>query len=288
MKNKKYSLIVLVVLNILICINMILKPDIFTICSSVLIIFALLYIYIKNKLIVTISLYMVTFFATILSIIAESFNGSGFLLFYFYFLILTLCIMIKFNHKFEIALPVTVSILITFFIVIGLFDLLNYSYLFLIAIGVLCVLYVLKNKKIFNEKIDSINSKSFIIITLLFVASILSGFGRYVTKWDEYSYWGYAAKVLINTHSLREMLSYVGTMNTYPPVSSIWHYIVSVFVGYSESNLYIGLTFLSFIFIMPVFIRIEKNKNTFLFLLILASVGFPLLLNGSISYDTGT
>lgn len=221
---------------------------------------------------------------SILHVISNSANVYGLLFLYLFILLISFVFYCATNLKFEVSIPISVSILILFFVLLGLLNLLKYSYLFLIIIIIACVIYLFKNKSSIKKKALSISKISFILFSVLFLIAILTGLGRYVHKWDEYSYWAYAAKVLINTSSITKMVSSVASMNTYPPVSSVWHYIVSLFLGYSEPNLYIGLTLLSFIFLMPIFMKI-KEKNVFSIIVFsIIATAFPYLFNGSYSY----
>lgn len=220
----------------------------------------------------------------LLTILFNSFNPIGMFLLFSILILFTITFMTITNHKFEISLVISTSILILFFILIGIFNLLKISYIFLIIIIISSIIYLIKNKNKTINSIKNINKKTFIIFSILFLVAILSGVGRYVHKWDEYSYWAYAAKVTINTSSIKDLVSYTGTMYNYPPVSSIWHYIVHLFIGYSEPNLYIGLTLLDFIFLMPLFMKIEKKNIIGTILLMIIGVTFPYLFNGSISY----
>ena len=274
-----------ITIYILLTINAILKFDVYTFISSLIIasIIFMIYKFVNNKPL-SITIYIITVLTTLGSILAESFNGIGILLFYLFLLICALTVMIRTNYRFEIALPVSASLLIFLFIIFGFCNILNYSIFMVLVITIICIIYIYKNERTFDKCIKNFNNTNFIIFSVLYLVAIIGGFGRYVHKWDEYSYWGYSAKVLIDTKSFGAFLSYMGTMNTYPPVSSIWHFIFSTFAGFSESNLYIGLTILDFIFLMPVFIKSEDNRKSFTVLLVIASFGFPLLLNGSISY----
>lgn len=221
--------------------------------------------------------------ASLLSLLFSSINVLGLILLYVFIMIVTLTISNIFKLKFEISLPVSISILIFSFIMIAIAGLLKYSYIFLILFTLGCLVYIYKNKSEVLNQINKINTTSFVIFSVLFLIAILSGIGRYVHVWDEYSYWAYAAKVIINTDSLRELVSYTGS--SYPPVSSIWHYVFSLFCGYSESNLYIGLTILDFIYIMPIFIKLNKKNTLLNILFVLVSIFIPYLFNGSISYS---
>lgn len=221
---------------------------------------------------------------SILSMMCNSFNAIGILLLYIFLLLMSLTLSFKYNYKFEISIVISTTLLILFFVIIGIMGLLKLSYLFLVLITFICIYYLLKDKNNLKIKYEKINKKSIIVFSMLFFIAILGGVGRYVHKWDEYSYWAYAAKVTIDTSSIKDLVSYTGSMNTYPPVSSVWHYIFSLFSGYSEPNLYIGLTILDFIYIMPVFLNLQKKNIFSNILFIVAVVGFPYLFNGSISY----
>lgn len=221
---------------------------------------------------------------SLLNLIFNSFNLLGMLILFSFILLITMLFKTKTKLNFEISLVFSVSCLILFFIIFGLIGLLKYSKILILIILIFSIYNLMRNKEDLKEQIKNINKTSLIIFSFLFLISILIGAGRYVHKWDEYSYWGYAAKVLINTDSYKMMVSSVSSMYNYPPVSSIWHYIVSIFLGYSEPNLYIGLSLLTFIYMMPVFMYCKKKGILFNLLFIISSVCFPLLFDGSISY----
>lgn len=221
----------------------------------------------------------------ILSLLFTSFNGIGFLLFFIFLLLITLDVMVSTENNFEISLVTSVSSLILLFVALGILNLLTWSPLFLIIIVAISVFYLLKNKSKMIKSIKSINIKSVIIFSMLFIVAILGGVGRYVHKWDEYSYWAYAAKVCINENSLYAVISRLGVTKTYPPVSTIWHYLISVFSGYSEPNLYIGLSILTFIYMMPLFSKLNTKKTFTIIAFVLTCIYFPILFNGSITYS---
>ena len=220
----------------------------------------------------------------LLTLVFNSYNGTGFLLLYAFILLITFACMIKTKLRFEISLVVSVSILIFSFIVLGLLNILSFSLLFLLIVSLALIYYIYRNNNLFFKNLESIDAKTIIIFSVLFLIAILGGVGRYVHSYDEYSYWGYAAKIAINEDSLYAVISNLGATRAYPPVSTIWHYIVSVFSGYSEPNLYIGLTILTFIYLMPIFMYIINKKSFTIVVFLLAAVFFPLIFNGSISY----
>ena len=220
----------------------------------------------------------------LLALLFNSYSSSGFLLLYAFILLITFACMIKTKLRFEISLVVSVSILIFSFIVLGLLNILSFSFLFLLIVSLALIYYIYHNNNLFFKNLESIDTKTIIIFSVLFLIAILGGVGRYVHSYDEYSYWGYAAKIAINEDSLYAVISNLGATRAYPPVSTIWHYIVSVFSGYSEPNLYIGLTILTFVYLMPIFMYIINKKSFTIVVFLLAAVFFPLIFNGSISY----
>lgn len=227
---------------------------------------------------------IIVLIASILSLVFNSFNVFGFIILFGFLFLISIVTTVKTKLTYEISLVVSTSLLLVFFIILGLLNLLKFSELFVLIITVCSLFYLYKNKKQTIKQINSVNKTSLVIFSILYLIAILSGVGMYVHIWDEYSYWAYAAKVLINTDSFKMMTSSVSSMYNYPPVSSIWHYFVSIFSGYSEPNLYIGLSILTYIYMLPIFIYSTNKKLLFKILLVVSTVGFPLLFGGSISY----
>lgn len=221
---------------------------------------------------------------SLLALLFNSYSSSGFLLLYAFILLITVACMIKTNFRFEISLVISISILIFSFIILGLLNILSISLIFLLIVSLALLYYIYHNSNSFFEKIETIDIRTIIIFSILFLIAILGGVGRYVHSYDEYSYWAYAAKIAINEDSLYAVISNLGATRAYPPVSTIWHYIVSVFSGYSEPNLYIGLSILTFIYLMPIFMYIINKKSFTIVVFLLAAVFFPLIFNGSITY----
>lgn len=254
---------------------------------SFLILFILNYLRKKQKISKQLFLFFssIIFLYNIFENVFNSLNTFGFLLLYMFLILIALACMIITTTNFEISLVLSTSILILLFIIIGALDILKLSLLVILIICLACLLIIAKNRKKNKDILNNLfNSKGLKIFSILYVVAILAGVGRYVHVWDEYSYWAYAAKVVINTDSLKSLCTYVGNMNTYPPVSSIWHYIVNIFSDYSEPNLYIGLAILEFIYIMPVFMKLKKQNWLTTSLVTVCICGTPLVFGGSISY----
>ena len=220
-----------------------------------------------------------------ISCIFVSLNINSFLALFLFLITITLVSVIKFNKKFEVAIIISVSLLILFFILIALLNILHLSLYIMIGISLASIIYIQKNKKQPIVEILEENKKILIIFTILYIIAILGGIGRYVHLYDEYSYWAYAAKVMITENSLYSVLNYLGATKGYPPVSNLWYYIINIFTGYKEAYLYIGLSLLNFIYMLPIFGKIIKKNNYMIALFVTAIAFSPLLFNGSIAYD---
>lgn len=226
---------------------------------------------------------VIIFVYNILANLSNSVNILGLLILYFFIIFITYICMTITKLNFEISLVSSVTFLILLFTIAGVLNFLKISIFILLILCLIGIYILIKEKKQIDVN-ALFNLNGIKIFSILYLIATIAGIGRYVHVWDEYSYWAYAAKVVINTDSLKELCTYVGSMNNYPPASSIWHYIVNIFSGYSESHLYIGLCILEFTYIMPVFMFLKNKKWMTAILLVACACGFPLAFGGSISY----
>lgn len=290
MKKKIVRIIPLVIIFILLLVHTILNRNESSMSclllknSLVFIISILISIFINNKKL-RIGFYAMSIISIIIGSVFSSFDYFAFLLMYLFIILITITFMVKDNSKFELAIVEAVSGTIGVFILISLVDLLKYSKLLLIIMALGTSIYLYINRKQTKEIINKININSFLVFTALFIVAILGGVVRYIHSWDEYSYWAYAAKICINEKSFLSVISKLGNTRNYPPVATIWHYIVSSFTkGFSEPNLYIGMTLISFIYFIPAITHlIEKNKK-YIVIFVIAILSFPLLFSGAYTY----
>ena len=225
-----------------------------------------------------------TILLLILGCIFKNFDSIAFVLLYLFIILITNTFMIITNYKFEISIVGSIFFIISLFIILGLLNILFLSKLFLLIITITSLIYIYKNKNKFIN--NNTNVTALTIYSVLFVIAVAGGIGRYVHSWDEYSYWAYAAKVCINEKSIYSVIEKLGNTRNYPPVATIWHYIVSSFSeGFNEPNLYIGLTILSFSCFMPTIKNmINANKKT-IALFTIGIISFPLIFSGAYSYS---
>ena len=250
----------------------------------ILLIITLANLTMKNDKKIRLNYNLVTIFLLLLGCAIKSFDSSAFILIYLFINIITNVFMSFTKYRYEISIVGATFLLITLYIIFGLVDILKFSKLYLLIITITSLIYLYKNREKYVGKIDDKNIKSLTIFTIIFAIAVVGGVERYVHSWDEYSYWAYAAKACINEKSIYSMIERLGTTRNYPPVATLWHYIISSFSnGFNEPNLYIGLTILSFICFMPILKNIIDNgKNVILF--IIAILSFPLMFSGAYSY----
>lgn len=237
-------------------------------------------IYKKNFLYV----FLIIIFYNIISNMFSHFNAFGFLLIYLFLMISTYATQLVIKKKFEFSIVAFTSILLLCLFLFGILNILMCAKYFIGLLFICSIFVIFKNK---DKKIEFVNSGS-IIFSILFVVAVLGGVGRYVHIWDEFSHWAFDAKVTIDNAKLTLYTGMNYSTNSVPPLLTLWHYFISLFNGgFNEPNLYIGLSIFIFIYMMPMFLYIDKKKIGFLtiVLYVIVSYGFNFLFDGAYSYS---
>ncbi|MBP3920867.1 MAG: hypothetical protein J6D28_04805 [Bacilli bacterium] len=262
--------------------------SIFNVCflASLLIIIILMFLFNLKKISKKTFIYLISIIAfyNLLSNIFSHFNAFGFLLLYLFLVFSTYATQLVIKRKFEFSIVIFTSALLIVLYLFGILNILPFVKYLIISLIFFEIIIVIKNKS--NSKFEFIDT-SLIIFSILYAIAILGGVGRYIHIWDEFSHWAYDAKVTIDN---AKITLYTGmNFSTYslPPLLTLWHYFVSIFNGYSESNLYIGLSIFIFIYMMPTFMFINKKKLGLLttILYVIAIYGFNYLFDGAYSYS---
>lgn len=192
------------------------------------------------------------------------FVSYPFLILYVYILTLTYVIMLIFNKRFEISMVTGFSILLIVTFVIGMLGLLviiKYAMLIsFILMSIYIYNYFKKDEISAKHTLNQLFDQSFIIFNILWMIAILGGAGMYVNSWDEYSHWAYDAKATIYYSKYGASQEIMSKTKGYAPIFTVWHYIVSIFNGFSEHNLYVGLNMLISVYLMPAFYWIKKHN----------------------------
>lgn len=255
-----------------------------------------------NIIISTLSLYLITFIkknnkfrlSFCLLIIGITFlngifigdNLSNYIYIYYFLIYNSYVYSCIFNKKFELALVQSTSIILIFLVLLGVCNLLKLLPYVLIAYIIVSFIIVLKTGKFSSENFKQLNSKSLIIFTIFFIIAIIGGINRYVHTYDEFSHWAFDAKAVIQYDKLSTCQEIASYTRSYPPVLTLWHYLLNVFIEFSEQNLYIGLSIFISIFTIPMFSLLEKKNNGFLVLLSALSFSACFLLSGVYGYGT--
>ena len=192
------------------------------------------------------------------------FVSFPFIILYVYILLLTYVVMLLTNKNFEISIVTGFSGLLIITFVIGMFGLLNIVKYLMLSSFILMIYYIYrvykKDKNKLLEVRDSLFSSGFVIFNLLWIIAILGGAGMYVNSWDEYSHWAYDAKATIYYSKFGASQEIMSKTKGYAPIFTVWHYIVSIFNGFSEHNLYVGISMLITVYLMPAFHYIKKHN----------------------------
>ena len=192
------------------------------------------------------------------------FYAYPFILLYVYLLTASFCIMVKSSKRFEIVVPATFSTLILFAFIFGLFGLLVIFKYFMAITFVLMIYYIIKkyknDKKELNKSINDFFDSGFIVFNILWMLAILFGAGLYVHSYDEYSHWAYDARAMIYYSKFGTSQEIMLKTRAYPPIFTVWHYVVSIFNGFSEHNLYVGLNMLIMTYLLPAFYYLKNNN----------------------------
>lgn len=259
-----------------------------------MVIVAVILIYYNNlkkykKLLISIAISMISF-----SLISGMFVNRSLdrlFLLYIYLIFMSFVISNIIKKDFNISLFVTVISMILVSIAFGIFGLLKLLIYMVVISIIFSAIYLtkksFKNKKAFNERLQEFSGANIIIFSIFFVILSIGGISRYVHVYDEYSHWGFDAKVVILLDKFSTCEEITSQTRSYPPAMSIWHYIVSIFTNtFSEEILYIGQSIFDLIFIMPIFSLIKKKNKILLPLVILVAIFGCTLLSGIYTFSS--
>ena len=218
------------------------------------------------------------------------FSSYPFIIIYMYLMLVTFYIILRTKKCFELSMVYSFSIIILIAFILGLFGMLVIIKYIILLSAIYIIVYIYKKTKYNLDDIkyafNNIFSSGFIVFNLLWIFAILFGAGLYVHTFDEYSHWAYDAKAMIYYSKFGNSQDIMLRTRSYAPIFTVWHYIVSVFGGFSEHNLYVGLNILVSIYLLPAFIYL-KNNNLFIKIFGFVSILFACYLFGGVySYTT--
>ena len=137
----------------------------------------------------------------------------------------------------------------------------GYVLIVLIALMFPILIYVSKEKELFESNYFSAGFWGFIFIFGIFC---ILDYGRYFRAWDELSHWGMMTKEMLRLDDWYTVdASRLLVHKDYPPFMSLFEMLFCKFSGgYSESRVYIGLhTFMLSLLVPPVLDRVYSIKN---------------------------
>lgn len=237
----------------------------------------------KNKLLI--SSFFVTVSLCILNGIFLQKNIENYIILYFFIILEAYTLSKITKQQFNISVFLFAVILIFLMIIISIFNLLVISKYLLIIISIFSLVYLIYCNLKSNSKdteIENDTSIGIIIFSIMFVLFVLGGINRYIHVYDEYSFWAFDAKVVMEYDKLSSYGDVMSPKSTYPQALTIWHYFINIFTNNNnESHLYIGLSIFILIALMPCFSFI-KNKNKFFTTLFTITIYFSCYLFGNV------
>ena len=243
--------------------------------------------FIKKYFKIICSFVFVTVMFLALDFVLNNKNMYGYILLYGALMLNTYIFSKIFKMRFEISIFASTICLMILATIMAMFGFLKYFIFVMIALEVIGIIYIIINRKrvaTFEE--TKINSISLMIFSLMYVLFAVGGVDRYVHVWDEFSHWAYDAKVLQRFDALSNNVNVVSATRDIPPIVSIWHYFVGQFTGFGETHLYIGLSLLDLILLMPAFSCINKKNKIILPLFTIAILFGATVFGGIYSYGS--
>ena len=219
-----------------------------------------------------------------------NFNVFTFIILYMYLLIMSFYIILRTKNSFEISIVYSFSILLLSAFCLGLFGLLIILKYIMILFAIYMLYYIYKKYKSsptdIKSSLENMFSSGFIIFNILWCLAIFLGAGLYVHAYDEYSHWAYDAKAMIYYSKFGTSQDIMLKTRAYPPIFTVWHYIVSIFGGFSEHNLYVGLNILVGIYLLPAFTYLKNNNVIVKILGIISLIFCCYIFGGVYTYTT--
>ena len=215
---------------------------------------------------IKISTILVIFFCALMNGIFPNKQISRYIILYIVMLMNSVATTKLLKERFELSVFISSSVIVLVAIPFAMLNLLKVYKILLILFEIFVVIYLLLalRKSSFRDEIkEKINVSSLLVFSIMFVLLVLGGVNRYVHTWDEYSHWAFDAKAVIANEKLTTSQEVVSSTRSYPPLLSIWHYLSSIVLDFSEQNLYIWLSIYILVCLITAF-TIFNGKNKWL------------------------
>lgn len=134
-------------------------------------------------------------------------------------------------------------------------------------------LFWIFKKKRFKKELVFTNGFFAFLVVFALIAFIHKG--RLLSKWDEFSHWGYVVKAIFNINDFQTNPLSLCMFKSYPPTMSLFQYFFMNVGGYSESCIYVAFNLFGFCCFLPFLQNIKNRKNYILCLV--AFILIPLI-----------
>ena len=167
----------------------------------------------------------------------------------------------KLKKKIDSSIIINFLCIIIILYIFGIFNLLNIgvwviSFLELI-LGSITIAKYIKNKQLHVLK-ENILTTGFIFFTIIYFVFAITTINKYLSNWDQFSYWSYAAKDMYYTNNLVITTS-IGVQ--YPPMPTILEFFFMKVIGlYAQGIEAFAVQLLGFSLLLPLFEKIKNGK----------------------------
>ena len=185
-----------------------------------------------------------------------------------------------FKKRIEYSIPAFLIIMFLYLYFFGIFNILRigfYSFMILtISIFLFVILRLIKRRE-FRVSLKLILTPGLLVYIILYIIFALSSFDAAFYVWDEFTFWGLAAK---NMYYLNNFYVLKGTTMSgcfYPPCPIMFIYFFSKFMNnYNQGIELFTMFIISFSFMLPLFGKSDfkdNRRNAILFIIMLIVPG---------------
>ena len=172
------------------------------------------------------------------------------------------------KNKIDITIPISVMSIVLIIYPFGFFQKLSIGVWIVCAISVIAICYLIvklilsiKNKN-FKEFAIRLFTPGIVVYFVLWVIFTLINKWRMLSVWDEFSHWGLVVKNMFIFDSYATNLETIVIFREYPPFTAIFEYFfLRIKNYYLEGEIIIAMNVLYSSILLPVFNKIDWNKN---------------------------
>ena len=168
------------------------------------------------------------------------------------------------GRRFEEVLPLSLFSVVLMLYVAGMAGQLFMGRNVVLAVGVgsglVCLYFLIREKRTFLDRVLTPGFAAFVLITLFFW---WNSEGRVFMQWDDFSHWGLVVRNMHFFGKLGNVAEATTKFKDYPPATSLMAYFFTSFGSFNETNAIRGLGVMSYGCMLPLLRKVEwKQKQS--------------------------